>query len=330
MLDLNDVAMFVEVAYCGSFAEAARRLRIPSATISRRIRQLETHLGARLMQRSTRKLTLTDAGRTLRERCGPAVQELIVAGRRQSMDSQEPRGSVRVAAPTDFFKFFRVEWVHAFLDEHPLVRLEFALSDLPVDLIAERIDVAFRGGPLSDSSYVVRKIFTSHAALLASPTYLAAHGTPTTLQELTKHECVISLPETGSCTTWRLQGPDDAEIDVKVRGRFVSNSQVAQHLAACAGLGIAALPSVLTEADVASGKLVPVLPQYQRTGRGLSVLYTSRQQLPQAVSAFADMAVDKLGLLEWRPGTGDRVLQRLARTQEEFTRTRAELSFVSA
>ncbi|WP_440534679.1 substrate binding domain-containing protein [Variovorax sp. YR566] len=199
-----------------------------------------------------------------------------------------------------------MEWVHAFLDEHPLVRLEFALSDLPVDLIAERIDIAFRGGPLSDSSYVVRKIFTSQGELLASPTYLTAHGTPTSLQELTKHACVISPPGSGDCTTWRLQGPDDARIDIKVSGRFISNSLEVQRLAACAGLGIAALPSVLAKADVESGKLVPVLPQYKRTGRRLSVLYTSRQQLPRAISAFADMAVDKLSLLEWSPGTGIR------------------------
>ncbi|MGJ7505307.1 MULTISPECIES: LysR family transcriptional regulator [unclassified Variovorax] len=334
-LDLNDVAMFVEVVCCGSFAEAARRLRVPSATVSRRIQQLEIHLGVRLMHRSTRNLTLTEAGQDFHEQCGPAVQELMRAGRRQRMDNRELKGLVRVAAPVNFFKLFQMEWANAFLDEHPLVRLEFVLSDLLADLIAERIDIAFRGGPLSDSSYVVRKIFTSYGELLASPAYLAAHGAPTTLQELTKHECVISPPDSGNCSTWRLQGPDDTEVDVKVSGRFISDSLDAQRLAACAGLGIAALPSVLTVADVESGKLVPVLPQYKRTGHGLSVLYTSQRQLPQAVSAFADMAVAKLCLQDWAPRTGIRAGKPVpiphlpAQAQDESMRTGAGLPLVS-
>lgn len=332
MIDLNDVAMFVEVACCGSFAEAARRLRVPSATVSRRVQQLETHLGVRLMQRSTRQLTLTTAGQAFHERCGPAILELIGAGRRQHTESHEPQGCVRVAAPASFFKFFRMEWVHAFLDEHPLVRLEFLLSDSLVDLIAERIDIAFRGGPLPDSSHVVRNVFTSYGALLASPAYLAAHGTPTTLQELAKHKCVTSPPDSGNRTIWRLQGPDDAGVDLKVNGHFISDSREAQRLAACAGLGIAALPWVLASADVASGTLVPVLPQYRRAGCCLNVLYTSRQHLPQAALAFADMAVEKLSMLEWGPGVGtradqpDRILQFPARPQDKFMRDGDALS----
>lgn len=276
---------------------------MPSATVSRRIQQLEEHLGVRLMQRSTRKLLLTSEGEAFQEQCSSAVQALVKAGRWQRMDSLDPRGLVRIAAPANFFQVFRMEWVHAFLIEYPLVKLEFVLSDFLVDLIAERIDIAFRGGSLSDSSYAVRKILHGYGGLLASPAYLAAHGAPKTLQELSKHECVISQSDSGNCATWRLRGPGDEEIDVKVSGRFISNSQDVQRLAACAGMGIVALPSVLTSSDVASGKLVPVLPQYKRTGRGLSVLYTSRQQLPKAVCAFGDMAVEKLSLHDWGDST---------------------------
>ncbi len=302
MLDLNDVAMFVQVARCGSFAEAARRLCMPSATVSRRIQQLEAYLGTRLMQRSTRKLTLTSTGQSFHERCGPAVEELIETGQLHLAGNQEPSGTVRVAASTSFFDCFQMEWVEAFLAEHPLVRLDFVLSDLLVDLIADRIDVAFRGGPLQDSSYVARRIFASYGELVASPAYLAAHGVPASLDELSEHECVVQ-PDAGGYATWRLQDLEGAETEVRVRGRFNSNAQEVLRKAACAGLGIAALPSILTASDIAARRLVPVLPQYKRAGRGLSVVYPSRQQRPLAVTAFVDMAVEKLSAQDWMPAS---------------------------
>ncbi|MGJ7501689.1 LysR family transcriptional regulator [Variovorax sp. ZT5P49] len=301
MLDLNEVAMFVQVARLGSFAEAARQLRMPSATVSRRIQQLEARLGTRLMQRSTRKLTLTSAGQTFHERCGPAVEELIEAGQSHVAGSQAPSGPIRVAASASFFEYFEMKWVSAFLATHPLVQLDFVLSDIPADLITDRIDVAFRIGPLPDSSYVARRIFASYGGLLASPAYLATHGAPANLEELSRHACVTQPPDTGNFTTWRLQGPDGVEEEVRVRGGFTSNMQVALREAACAGLGIVALPAILTAAEVAAGRLVPVLPQYMRAGRGLSVVYPSRQQRPRAVAAFVDMAVEKLSLQEWTP-----------------------------
>jgi DNA-binding transcriptional LysR family regulator len=151
---------------------------------------------------------------------------------------------------------------------------------------------------------VARRIFASYGGLLASPAYLATHGAPADLGELAEHECVTQPPETGNFAIWRLQGPDGAEEEVRVRGRFTSNVQVALREAACAGLGIVALPTILTAAEVAAGRLVPVLPGYMRAGRGLSVVYPSRQQRPLAVSAFVDMAVEKLSLREWTPSSG--------------------------
>lgn len=146
MLDLNDIAMFVQVVRGGSFAEAARRLGMPPNTVSRRIQQLEANLGTRLLQRSTRKLTLTSAGQDFHERCAGAVDGLLEAGQELMTGSGEPSGLVRVAAPADFFDFFEMEWVTEFLAAHPRVRLDFVLSDAKADLIAEQIDVAFRGG----------------------------------------------------------------------------------------------------------------------------------------------------------------------------------------
>ncbi|MHC8308259.1 LysR family transcriptional regulator [Pseudomonas sp. GT1P32] len=293
MLDLNDIAMFVQVVRCGSFAEAARQLGMPPNTVSRRIQQLETQLGTRLMQRSTRKLTLTSAGLGFHERCVGAVDGLLEAGQALMTGSHEPSGRVRVAAPADFFDFFQMQWVTEFLTAHPRVRLDFVLSDAKADLIAEQIDVAFRGGPLRDSGYVGRQILDPRSVgMVASPTYLAARGSPRTLQDLINHDCVISA-HPGGHATWRLVGPNGEE-EVQVTGRFSGNTAQALRKAAVAGLGIALLPPVMAKLEVEAGALVPVLPQYQPNGYGLNVLYPSRRQLPLAVSAFIELVIQKM------------------------------------
>lgn len=294
MLDLNDIAMFVQVVRHGSFAEAARRLGLPPNTVSRRIQQLEAQLGTRLMQRSTRKLTLTSAGQAFHERCAGAVDGLVEAGQELVAGSQEPSGLVRVAATADFFDFFPMEWVADFLAAHPLVRIDFVLSDAKADLIAEQIDVAFRGGALPDSGYVARQLIGPRAdGLVASPAYIAARGMPATLQDLAHHDCVVTAHPSGR-TTWRLTGPEGVEEEVPVAGRFSGNTAQALRKATLAGLGIALLPPGMGRLDIEASRLVPVLPQYQRTGHGLSVVYPSRRHLPLAVLAFIGMVMDKL------------------------------------
>lgn len=301
MLDLNDIAMFVQVVRHGSFAGAARRLGLPPNTVSRRIQQLEAQLGTRLMQRSTRRLTLTSAGQAFHERCAGAVDGLVEAGQALITGSQQPSGLVRVAATADFFDFFPMEWVAGFLAAHPLVRVDFVLSDARADLIAEQIDIAFRGGALPDSGYVGRKLLGARTdGMVASPGYIAARGAPATLQELADHDCVTS-PHPSGRTLWRLAGPGGAEEEVQVAGRFSGNTAQALRKAALAGLGIALLPPTMARLDLEAGRLVPVLPQYQRTGQGLSVLYPSRKHLPLAVSAFIGMVMEKLSAVEALP-----------------------------
>lgn len=301
MLDLNDIAMFVQVVRCGSFAEAARRLGVPSNTVSRRIQQLEAQLGTRLMQRSTRKLTLTSAGQAFHERCAGAVDGLVEAGQALMTGGQEPSGLVRVAAPADFFDFFPMEWVADFLAAHPLVRLDFVLSDAKADLIAEQIDVAFRGGTLRDSGYVGRQLLGARSdGMVASPAYIDARGAPGTLQDVANHDCVTSAHPSGR-STWRLAGPDGVEEEVQVAGRFTGNTAQALRRATLAGLGIALLPPAMARLDIRAGLLVPVLSHYQRTSQGLSVLYPSRRHLPLAVSAFIGLVLEKLSAEEALP-----------------------------
>lgn len=294
MLDLNDIALFVQVVRSGSFAEAARRLGVPANTVSRRVQQLEEQLGTRLLQRSTRKLTLTNSGQSFYERCEGAVDGLSEAGEELLSGSDEPSGMVRIAAPADFFDFFAMEWVADFLARYPRVKLDFVLSDAKADLIADRIDVAFRGGPLQDSGYIGRQLLRAGSdGLVASPAYIAAHGVPSTLQDLANYACV-SFSHPSGHATWRLVGPDGVEEEVQVAARFSGNTAQAIRKATVAGLGIALLPSTITRLDIQVGLVVPVLPKYQRTGYGLHVLYPSRRHLPLAVSAFIDLVSEKL------------------------------------
>ncbi len=292
MLDLNEVRMFVQVVRARSFAEAARRLGVPSNTLSRRVRRLEAGLDTRLMQRSTRKLTLTAAGSAFFERCAPAVDGVLDAGKDLAGGSQTASGTVRVAAPADFLDFFGIEWVAQFLALHPKVRLDFVLSDARADLIGEAIDVAFRGGSVSDRQPVFRQLMAQSFILVASPSYLKAHGHPNALQELSRHDCLTASGQPGAAT-WTLQGPGGSE-EVKVSGRFSANSARVLLKSCLGGLGVAFLPSVLIARHVRAGRLLHVLTQYRREGADLNVILPSSQQIPTAVAAFVDFVADRL------------------------------------
>lgn len=305
-LDLNEVAVFVQVVRCGSFAEAARRLGVPANTLSRRVAQLEARLGTRLMQRSTRHLALTSAGQAFHERCAGAVDGLFEAGQALSAGQEEPSGLVRVAAPADFFDLFQMAWLAEFLQAHPRVRVDFVLSDARADLIADRIDVAIRGGLLEDSGLFARRVLDAgRDGLVASPAYLAAHGAPGTLQALSAQRCLVFSHPSGQAS-WQLSGPDGAAAPVQVSGHFSANTAQALRKAALDGLGIALLPSTMTRRDLREGRLVQVLPEFHREGHGVHLVYPSRRHLPPAVSAFIAMVVQKLSVVDELPEPAER------------------------
>jgi LysR family transcriptional regulator AphB len=278
---------------------------MPAISASRRIQQLERQLGLRLLQRSTRKLTLTDAGATFYARSADQVEALVEAARELGEGSQVPSGKVRVAAPADFFNIFRMELIAEFLDAHPKVRLEFVLSDERADLIEQGIDVAIRAGKVLEPTWVARRIGTGRVTLVASPAYVAAAGMPDSVQALASHECV-TLPSTSGRTVWRLDGPDGAS-ETQVAGRFSANTAQAMLEAALAGLGIGLLPAVMTSPHVRAGELIEVLPDHGVEGIEAYLVYLSRRQLPRAVSAFIEFMVAKMvgeGLVRPLPGLG--------------------------
>lgn len=299
MIDLNDIALFVQVVRAGSFAEASRRFGIPANTASRRMRQLEEQLGLRLLHRSTRKLTLTDAGQAFYARCADQVEALSAAAAELGEGSHSPSGKVRVAAPADIFNWFQLDWIAEFLATFPKVRLEFVLSDERADLVAESIDVAMRAGKVREPTLVARRLGRSGQSLVASPAYLAARGTPLSVAELSTHDCV-AMPGTGGRTLWRLDGPD-GQVLAQVTGRFHANSANVLVKAAVAGLGIGLLPDIMIAPLLRSGELRRVLPEFGVDGIEVNLVYLSQRQLPQAVRAFIDFVITQMrahGLVE--------------------------------
>lgn len=298
MLDLNRVAMFVEVVRAESFSGAARRLGVPPNTLSRNIQQLEHGLGGRLLHRSTRKLTLTAAGRAFFEQCAAPITELSEAGEELLEGTRVPSGLIRVAAPAGFFDSFDIAWVGGFLARYPRVRLEFLLDDAKADLIAESIDVAFRAGNMLDPGTVSRRLADTDMALVASPAYLARQGTPTSVAALVAHDCILQASRSGS-VLWRLQGPAGTQ-EIQVSGRFSANTARAVLQAAIAGLGIALLPEVVASPEIREGRLLAVLPGYRRELGGFHAILPSRRQIPRAVSAFVEFVAEQLSS-DWNP-----------------------------
>jgi LysR family transcriptional regulator AphB len=292
MVDLNDVALFVQVVKAGSFAEAARRAGIPSNTASRRIQQLEAQLGVRLLHRSTRRLTLTDAGEALFARSAEQVEALSDAAAELAEGSQVPSGKVRVAAPADFFNWFEPAWLNDFLTANPKVRLQFALSDARADLVAGGIDVAIRAGTVSEPTLIARRVGSNRACLVASPAYLAACGTPATLDDLAVHDC-LTVPSASGRVRWHLQGPE-GPVEAEVRGRFQANTAFALLKACIADMGVALLPDLMTVQPLRTGQLVEVLPDYGVAGLELFLVYQSRRQMPRALIVFIEFMESKL------------------------------------
>ena len=300
MIDLNELAMFVHVVRAGSFSEAARRLGMPSNTLSRRIDQLEGQLGTRLLHRSTRKLAPSAEGQALFERYAPALDQLFEIERLHS-GAKTPSGTVRVTAMAGLFEFFRIEWLAEFYASYPDICVDFLLDDAATDLIAERIDLALRMGVETGTGHKVRRLAPSGMVLAASPAYLKQYPAPRTPRELAEHHCLAISNRQGR-TTWRLQGPRGSQ-EVPIKSRFAVNDMRVLTQACIAGLGIALLPQPIVEPIIAQGKLDRVLPSYRRASAelDLQLVYTSRPPVPPAVAAFAEFLMRRLD--DALPGT---------------------------
>lgn len=293
--DLNAAHLFVEVVQQGSFTNAAKVLGLPKSTLSRRIGDLETRLGARLLQRTTRKLSLTDLGAAYFERVNRIVSELGEA-EAAVLDAQNtPRGVLRVTAPPDLGMVILPKALPEFTALYPEVHVVLDLSGRRVDLVQEGFDVALRAGHLVDSSLIAKSIATSSMAIYSSPEYLAARGTPQRLEELVSHDCLVfgTTPE----RKWHFER-NGRTHEVSVTGRIAAQDFGYLRFATLAGGGIALLPNMLVGPDVHHGRLVQLLSDFTHAQDTLYVVYPSRNFLPAKTRAFVDFITERMGVWE--------------------------------
>lgn len=280
------------VVELGSFTAAGDALGVSHTIVSRQVRQLESHLGAQLLNRTTRRFALTDAGRDYYEACRHILDALDDADRAVGHHQARPSGTLRINAPMAFGTLELAQWLPRFFARYPELNVDLVCNDRVVDLIEEGFDVALRlTRALPDSTLVARRLAHSPVLTVASPDYLRRHGAPQTPDELADHNCLrYTLAERPS--DWTFISPDGASHTVRVQGNLQANTSVALRAAALAGLGIASGASFIVGDDVRRGDLVPVLPDYPMRPRELYALYPHNRHLSPKVRAFIDFATE--------------------------------------
>ena len=289
MQDLNDMLYFAEVVERGGFAAAGRALGLPKSRLSRRVAELEARLGVRLLQRTTRKLSLTAVGEIYLRHCSAMREEALAAEEAVAHMQAEPRGTLRISCPVTLAQSTLGYLVPRYLALHPQVRIDMRVTNRIVDLVEEGIDIALRvRSTLDDSgSLVVKQLGATCSYLLASPEQLRRQGVPSGPEDLARLDTVAMAVMDGRCS-WVLLGPDGQEFVFQHQPRYVADDLQTLKLAVLAGTGISFLPATLSQAELQAQLLVPVLPGWVlRPGRVHAVFPTRRGQVP-AVRSFLD------------------------------------------
>jgi DNA-binding transcriptional LysR family regulator len=252
--------LFVRIVETGSFSAVARELDTTQPTVSKQLTALERQLGARLLNRTTRGLSPTEAGATFYDRATRILEDLQEAEASLTQLQNRATGTLRINASVAFGQIFLVPSLFEFRRKYPEIHIDLSLNDRFVDLVQEGMDLAIRLGPLEDSQLVARNLGKSARLCVASPQYLAARGTPSAPQELASHNC-ITYTYTTTGSEWRFQG-DQGMIPVRVFGDFRTNNAFAILQAAVEGVGVANLPKFMVRGELAAGTVVPVLERY--------------------------------------------------------------------
>ena len=268
---ISDLETFVAVVEAGSFTQAAERDGRSKAGVSRQIKALEKRLGVRLLNRTTRSLSLTDAGVRLYEGAAPALATLREAEAAASRQQLVPEGRLKVSLPMAFGSRAAAPPLLRLACEHPGLELDLRFSDRYVDLVAEGFDLAVRVGALADSSMIARRLCTTRRIVCASPSYLEAREPPTRPSDLRDHECLRYSEQVGG-SAWRFAGA----VTVNVSGRVQADSGTALFDAAVAGLGVTWLPDFYLDEALADGRLVPLLEEHEADALSVSAIYPAR------------------------------------------------------
>ncbi|WP_321339193.1 LysR family transcriptional regulator [uncultured Cohaesibacter sp.] len=292
-MDLVDgLKAFVATAQTGSFTDAAERMGISNRLTSKYVAELEARIGARLLQRTTRKVGLTPVGEDLLARAPALLDELddLIGSLRE--ESKGLSGLVRISAPVSFGEIYVGDMVRRFVDLHPQMNVDLRLSDAYVDLARDGIDLAFRIGTPSVSSLKMRKLGDMSSTLVASPDYIKKHGEPSTPQDLLDHICMVDSNRRDP-TRWVFV-KEGEHVEVGLKRRFVVNSAKVARDWAVAGDAIAYCPRFIVADDLAEGRLAPLLCTYQGLSAPLSAVYLDGTVLPRKVRALIDFALEDI------------------------------------
>ena len=289
-IDLNDVAVFVRVAEGSGFTVAARALGVPKSTVSRSLVRLERALGVRLVQRTSRSLALTDAGKAYYERVRGAVASVSDATADVVDMGTEPRGTIRLTAPVDLGQALVAGVVASFGLKYPQVRFEVSLTSRVVDLVAEGFDLAVRASPLLDSSLVARKLGGADLGLFASPEYLERRGTPTKVADLATHDFVAFRSSASTGPTLLLTGPDGEEQRVETQSAIEADDLLFIERLVAQGAGIGLVPLFFTAcaSEIERQGLRRVLPKWAMRGSEIAIVAPSARQEPRRVKLFRE------------------------------------------
>ncbi|MDY0745946.1 LysR family transcriptional regulator [Paucibacter sp. R3-3] len=290
-----DISLFLRVFDAGSISAAARSLDLSVAVASQRLKRLETDLGVRLFQRTTRRLHPTPEGLVLAEQGRALINDLdaLTAGLREA--GSGIAGTLRLTTSSTFGRLYISPLLPEFLTRHPKLKISVDLDDQQHDLVAEGFDLSIRIGALHDSSLIARRVASNRRVLCASPDYLRRHGAPASPQDLSAHQCLILMGRKGRSDQWQLTGPDGQTSTVQVDGRIDSNQGELLRDAAVAGLGIALHSIWHICDDLRAGRLQVVLPDYALPDTGIHALMPQRRLVPPRVRAFVDFMAEKLG-----------------------------------
>jgi DNA-binding transcriptional LysR family regulator len=294
MENLTDIAVFVRVVERGSFTLAAGDLGLSRAALSKYVSRLEERLGARLMQRTTRRLSLTEAGAALFEASRGALERIEEAQSAIARFQSEPRGRLRVSAPMSFGILHLGPLLAEFAQAQPHVSLDLTFDDRFVNLVEERFDVALRIGKLADSSLVARKLASTRLVVCASPAYLAEHGEPETPEDLAAHNCLL-YSYLATANVWRFTAPDGREIPVAVSGNLRANNGIVEAEAAVAGMGVLMTPTFYVGPLIRAGKLRQILTKYRGPEIGIHAVYPQREHVPPKVRVFVEFLAKRFG-----------------------------------
>ncbi|GAB3542218.1 LysR family transcriptional regulator [Noviherbaspirillum agri] len=288
---LRLMEIFVRVVETGNFSAVAREERTTQSAVSKQVQALEAQVGARLLVRSTRSHSLTEAGQLYYERCRQVLDTLEEARIEVHRAEHEIGGLLRVAAPVSFGRLHIVPRLQAFYDRYPKIKVDLQLDDGFIDLVAAGVDVTFRVGELKDSRLIARRIGTAHRAALASPGYLERYGEPQHPDELLQHNCLV-YTQLANINEWTFFDDANQPHVVRVNGNFQSNSSEALRQAVCEGLGISYAPTWVYGDDMRAGRVKAILTRFRPPPLPLNVVFQPARRPSLKINSFVNYFAD--------------------------------------